>query len=79
MSKDRIDHLVNDIGVKHLKIQGRHYSSTYLYNLVLYYIFNKTGNFQTIIPYFIEKIKEQRLKMNALPYEQKLVIKQSSL
>lgn len=76
MKKDFINNLVNNLGIKHLKIQGRHYESFYLFNLVLYYLFECTGNFQTIYPYIMEKCKEYKLDMTSFPFEQKIVIDQ---
>lgn len=76
MKKPFLDKLVYEYGIKHLKIQGRHYDSSYLFNLILYYLFNETGNFQTIYLYIIEKSKEYKRQMITIPREQKIVLEQ---
>lgn len=75
MDKEFIDNLVNNIGIKHLKIQGRHYFAPYLFNLILYYLFNEDGKFQSIYPYIIDLCKKYKFNMEKYPYEQQLILK----
>lgn len=76
MKKEFVDHMVYDLGIKHLKIQGRHYQSSYLYNLVFYYLFDMTGNFQTIYPEIIEKAVNLKKMGIIIPPEQQVVVNQ---
>lgn len=77
IKKEYIDHLIKDCGIKHLKIQGRHYPSPYLYHLVLYHLFNMDGNFQTIYPIIIDKIIKLKKSGETIPLEQQIMINQT--
>ena len=76
IKKDFLDHLIYDCGIKHLKIQGRHYDGPYLYQLVFYHVFNMTGNFQTIYPALVEELKRQKVLASKYPPEQQVVLNQ---
>ncbi|MBQ9688089.1 hypothetical protein IJV79_00475, partial [bacterium] len=76
VSKEDVDNLINNCGVKHLKVQGRHYNCAYLYNLILYYVFNCAGNFQAVYDYVLKRAKYHKMSKTLMPYEQNVVFDQ---
>lgn len=75
MDKLFIDKLVNDFGIKHLKVQGRQYYISHLFNIILYYLFKEDGKFQSIYPYLVDICRKYKFDMSNFPYEQRIILK----
>jgi hypothetical protein len=76
LQKDFIDYLVNNVGIRHLKLQGRHYPVHFLYNLVLSSIYDITGSFQTIYRKVLDKAAEYEFEQRNMPIEQIYMLEQ---
>lgn len=72
--KEFIDNLIYNVGVKHLKIQGRHYHPAFLFSIIMQYIFKTDGGFQSIMPLAREKLKKIIKSNEFIPLEQKYMV-----